>query len=223
MSRAAYRLLHATVGPTLKCIFRIRVEGLENIPRGPVIFAINHQAVIDSICVVAVLPVSSGAKFMAKKEYFEGSGLRNRFQAWFFGQSAIAVDRDDRQAGRNAVKSLVETLHGGESVALHPEGGRAPDTCVYRGKTGFVDIAWQSGAPVVPVGIIGSGAANPPGTILPRIGKRVVLRFGDPIFLMRDDCDDVVIKRLQAEEVMRKIAVLAEMPYIDAGVPRKSK
>lgn len=223
MSQVAYRLLYATVGSALKCAFRIKVEGMEHIPTGPVIFAINHQAVIDSICVVAVLPVDNGAKFMAKKEYFEGKGPLQRFRTWFIGQSAIAVDRGDRQAGLNAIKVLAETLHSGVSVALHPEGTRAPDCHVYRGKTGFVDIAWQTGRPVIPVGIIGSCAANPPGTIVPRVGKRVVIKFGEPMFLAPDDQDDVAAKRQQAEVVMRKIAHLAGMPYLDRGIPKRSK
>jgi 1-acyl-sn-glycerol-3-phosphate acyltransferase len=204
-------------------MFRIKVEGKENIPAGPVVFAINHQAVIDSICVVAVLPAERGAKFMAKKEYFEGKGPFKRFRTWFIGQSAVPVDRSDRQAGLNAIKSLTETLQAGTSVALHPEGTRAPDRCVYRGKTGFVDIAWQSNRPVVPVGITGSCAANPPGTKLPRVGKRVVIKFGKPMLLTPSSPDDITTNRQQAEVVMRTIARLADMPYVDTGVPRRSK
>lgn len=222
-SRVVYRLIYATVGTALRRMFRIRVEGLENIQTGRSIFVINHQAVIDSLCFVAVLPVDNGAKFLAKKEYFEKTSVWKRFRAWFIGLSSIPVDRSSRRDGINAVLALSELLLDGQSVAMHPEGTRVPDQRVYRGKTGFVDIAWRTGVRIVPVGVIGSAAANPPGTLLPRIGRRVTFRFGEPVYLPCHQADDIVTKRKQAEAVMRTVAVLADMPYIDEDPPRRSK
>ncbi len=84
---------YVLLGPVLRVLGRPEIEGLDQVPRtGPVIIAANHLAVIDSLYLALVLP--RRATFLAKQEYFTGTGLRGRFQRWFFSVSGqVPVNR----------------------------------------------------------------------------------------------------------------------------------
>ncbi len=227
MADHAYRVLHMVISRALKIGFRMTIVGLEHIPKDqPVILAANHQAMLDSIAILAMLPADNKAKFMAKKEYFDRSSLRGRLVAWFVGQSAIPVDRSDSQAGKAAIDSLVRAVRAGESVAVHPEGTRVPEQCVYRGKTGVIDVAWQTGAPVVPIGIRGTRQANPPYRRLPRLGREITLVIGKPLTFQSADSRSrllggkTALKRKQLRQLMETIAQLADMPYVHKSPPK---
>ena len=78
-----YEVVHATVPPAAKLIWRPHVEGLENIPdTGPVILASNHLSFSDSFFLP--LMVNRRITFMAKSDYFNGRGIKGRLIAWFF-------------------------------------------------------------------------------------------------------------------------------------------
>jgi len=69
------------MGPLLILLGRPKVEGLEYIPdSGPVILASNHLAVADSFYLPLV--VKRRITFLAKSEYFTGTGLKGWFQRW---------------------------------------------------------------------------------------------------------------------------------------------
>lgn len=71
------------LGPVLWGLGRPTVEGTENIPaEGGAILASNHQAVLDSFFLP--LRVPRRITFLAKSEYFTGTGLKGAFQRWFF-------------------------------------------------------------------------------------------------------------------------------------------
>jgi 1-acyl-sn-glycerol-3-phosphate acyltransferase len=82
-----YRLFkYVLIGPVLWVFGRPTIEGHRNIPRkGPVILAGNHRAVVDSFFLV--LKVRRRITFVAKSEYFTGSGIKGTLQRWFFGGS----------------------------------------------------------------------------------------------------------------------------------------
>ena len=71
------------MGPLLSLLGRPKVEGLEHIPAdGPAILASNHLAVADSFYLPLVAP--RRITFLAKQEYFTGTGLKGRAIAWFY-------------------------------------------------------------------------------------------------------------------------------------------
>jgi 1-acyl-sn-glycerol-3-phosphate acyltransferase len=94
-----FALIKAVLGPIMRLMFRLQVEGVEHIPGdGPVILAGNHLTFIDSM----ILPLVSRRQvfFIGKDEYVTGKGFKGRLMAWFFtGVGMIPVDRDGASGG----------------------------------------------------------------------------------------------------------------------------
>jgi 1-acyl-sn-glycerol-3-phosphate acyltransferase len=175
-----YPVVNAVLPPLFKAIWRPAVEGLEHIPlEGPLILASNHLSFADSIVIPVVVPRK--VVFMAKSDYFTGPGIKGRaIRAWFEMLDMIPVDRDDNRSALAALDGALEVLERGEAFGVYPEGTRSRDGRLYRGRTGVAQLALVSGAPIVPVGVIGTERLQPVGTTVPRIVK-VTVRFGAPI------------------------------------------
>ena len=175
-----YGVLHRIVPPLLRAIWRPRVSGLEHVPRtGPLILASNHRSFIDSVVIPAVTP--RPVSFLAKKDYFEGRGLKGRFvKAWFEIFGALPVDRDDSRAAIASLDTALGVLADGGAFGIYPEGTRSRDGRLYRGRTGVAQLALTSGAPIVPVGLVGTERLQPVGSNRPRL-VRVTVTFGEPI------------------------------------------
>ena len=175
-----YPVVNAVLPPLFKAIWRPDVQGLEHIPaEGPVILASNHLSFADSIVIPVVVPRK--VVFMAKSDYFTGPGLKGRaIKAWFEMLDMIPVDRDDSRSALEAIDVALEVLERGEAFGVYPEGTRSRDGRLYRGRTGVAHLALATGAPIVPVGVIGTERLQPVGTTVPRIVK-VQVRFGAPI------------------------------------------
>ena len=175
-----YGVMYAVVPPLARAIWRPVVEGLENVPRtGPVIVASNHLSFADSLVIPIVAPRK--VVFLAKADYFTGTGLKGAAsRAWFGGLGMIPVDRDDTKAAIASLDTALEVLGRGEAFGIYPEGTRSRDGRLYRGRTGVGHLALASGAPVVPVGVQGTQDLQPVGARLPRLAK-VTVRFGAPL------------------------------------------
>ncbi|MFI6868382.1 lysophospholipid acyltransferase family protein [Nocardia sp. NPDC050406] len=172
-------LKHVLVGPLLRILGRPRVEGLQHVPEtGPVILAANHLAAIDSLYLSLVMP--RRVKFLAKQEYFVGTGLRG----WFIRQvmavtGQVAVDRTGGSAAADSLAAAKGILAAGDVWAIYPEGTRSPDGRVYRGRTGVIRVAMETGAPVIPVVLSGTDRVQRRGRRCWRFGK-VTVSFGRP-------------------------------------------
>jgi 1-acyl-sn-glycerol-3-phosphate acyltransferase len=175
-----YEVVHAVVPPVAKAVWRPKILGLENLPAtGPVIVASNHLSFADSMVIPFVVPRK--VVFLAKKDYFTGTGLRGALvRGWFEGIGMVPVDRDDTKAALASLDTALDVLGRGEAFGIYPEGTRSRDGRLYRGRTGVAHLALTSGAPVVPVGLSGTQAIQPVGTRVPRLAD-VTVRFGEPI------------------------------------------
>jgi 1-acyl-sn-glycerol-3-phosphate acyltransferase len=178
--RVLYGVLHRIVPPLLRAIWRPHVIGLENVPRsGPLILASNHQSFIDSVVIPAVAP--RPVNFLAKSDYFEGRGIKGRLvKEWFVTFGAMPVDRDDSRAAIASLDTALGVLAEGGAFGIYPEGTRSRDGRLYRGRTGVAQLALTSGAPIVPVGLIGTDRLQPVGSNRPRL-VRITVKFGEPI------------------------------------------
>ncbi|WP_408895698.1 lysophospholipid acyltransferase family protein [Nocardioides sp. R1-1] len=175
-----YEVLHATVPPLARALWRPTVEGIEHVPlTGPVLLASNHLSFADSVVIPIVAPRK--VVFLAKAEYFTGSGLTGRLsKAWFEGLGMVPVDRDDTRAALSSLDVALEVLGRGEAFGIYPEGTRSRDGRLYRGRTGVAQLALTAGVPVVPVGLRGTDQLQPVDARLPRLAK-VTVRFGKPL------------------------------------------
>jgi 1-acyl-sn-glycerol-3-phosphate acyltransferase len=172
----AYWFLKAIISPFLYLLWRVRVEGREHIPTdGPVILAANHQSFCDSFFLPLV--VRRRVTYVAKAEYFDSWKT-----AWFFRAAGqIPMNRSGGDASQRALDTATQVLRSGGVLAIYPEGTRAPDTRLHKGKTGVARLSLGCGAPIVPVGLIGTRAVQPPGSMVMRPFHSVTVRFGPPL------------------------------------------
>ncbi|MEP6856584.1 MAG: lysophospholipid acyltransferase family protein [Pedococcus sp.] len=178
LSRAVLR--HVLIGPPIRLLTSLRVEGRENVPReGALIVASNHLSFIDSM----VIPLASARQvhFLGKAEYFEGRGVRGAAVRWFHSTGGtIPVDRGDPRAAAGSLGLGEEVLRRGEAFGVYPEGTRSPDGRLHRGRTGVARMALNTGATLLPCAVTGTDKVQPPGSNGFRPGK-VTVRFGQPI------------------------------------------
>ena len=212
------------LGPLLRLIFRPWVEGLEHVPEnGPAILASNHLSFSDSV----FLPLVVGRKvvFPAKSEYFTGTGLRGRLTARFMREiGQVPIDRSGGKASLPALAAAEKILGAGELFGYYPEGTRSPDGKLYRGKTGVARLALETGAPVLPVAMIDTNRIQPPGQVVPKIG-RIGVRIGPPMDFSRYEgmARDRYILRSVTDEIMYRILELSDQEYVDVYADRRKR
>ncbi|WP_228509144.1 lysophospholipid acyltransferase family protein [Curtobacterium sp. VKM Ac-2865] len=170
------------VAPLARVLWRPRIVGRKNVPkRGAVILASNHRSFIDSPAITIMAPRK--VSFLAKQEYFTGTGFRGGVSRAFFGAiGAIGVERGAGAAAQQALDLGLARLQEGEAFAIYPEGTRSLDGRIYRGRTGVAWLALTSGAPVVPVALTGTEDVQPVGSRVPKLA-RVTIEFGAPLDL----------------------------------------
>ena len=204
------------MGPLLTFLGRPKVEGLEHIPAsGPAILASNHLAVADSFFLPLV--VRRRITFLAKSEYFTGTGLKGAFKRWFFTVAGqVPIDRTDADSAQAALHTAQRLLAEGKLLGMYPEGTRSPDSRLYKGKSGLARLALETGVPVIPVAMIGTDVVNPPGSKMWRFG-RVTVRFGRPMDFSRFDglAGNRFIERAVIDEVMYELMKLSGQEYVD--------
>ena len=177
-----FSVVHRVVPPVLRAVWRPEVSGLEHVPEtGGVLLASNHLSFVDSVVIPCVVP--RPVAFLAKSDYFTGTGLKGAAQrAWFEGLGMLPVDRDDRKAAIASLDTALEVLGRGEAFGIYPEGTRSRDGRLYRGRTGVAHLALTAGVPVVPVGLTGTERLQPVGARFPKLVP-VTVRFGPPIIV----------------------------------------
>ncbi|WP_329793838.1 lysophospholipid acyltransferase family protein [Lentzea sp. DG1S-22] len=212
-----YPVMKHVVARTARLVYRPVVDGLENIPTdGPVILAANHLSFIDSVVIPMVVP--RRVSFLAKAEYFTGTGLKGSLSRWFFSSLGhVPVHRGKGRDARAALDTAAEILARGDAFAIYPEGTRSLDGMLHRGRTGVARMALESGAPVVPVGIIGTDEVQPVGSRFPKIVP-VTVRFGEPLDFSRYDGmqESLPVLRSVTDEIIYRILDLSGQEYVDA-------
>lgn len=207
---------YVLVGPILRLLGRPRIEGLENVPAsGPVILASNHLAVVDSLYLPLLYP--RRITFLAKSEYFTTPGIKGRFNKFFYTAAGqVPIDRSGGKASEGALTAAREVLEQGKVLGLYPEGTRSPDGRLYKGKTGIARVALETGAPVIPVAMIGTDIMNPIGSKSYRPTK-IVVRLGEAMDFSRYEGmgGSRFIERAITDEIMYALMKLSGQEYVD--------
>lgn len=209
-------LKNLVIGPCLWVYNRPFSDGLDKIPsEGAAMLASNHLAVMDSF----YLPLMSRRQitFLAKKEYFTGTGLSGAVQKWFFSSvGQVPIDRSDKESQSAAIDTGLRVLRRGDLQGMYPEGTRSPDGRLYRGKTGAARMAIEANVPVYPVAMINTHKANPIGSWIPR-PYRCGLAVGDPLFPedFRDAGDERAQARALTDAIMLELAKLGGQEYVE--------
>ncbi|MEM7340434.1 MAG: lysophospholipid acyltransferase family protein [Actinomycetota bacterium] len=198
------------VSPLFNLLWTIDADGLDNVPTdGPAVLCPNHLAAIDSFMVPAVLRRS--IMYVGKAEY-----LDDWKTSWLF--PAIGMIPIDRRGGDHAQAALDVArmvLKGGGLFGIYPEGTRSRSGKLYKGHTGAARLAIETGAPIVPVGILGTPDVQPVDRTVPNFFKTVTVRFGEPIAVDRylDRQGDRAVYRQLIDEVMYEIQGLTGQDY----------
>ncbi|MFH5207446.1 lysophospholipid acyltransferase family protein [Antrihabitans sp. NCIMB 15449] len=204
------------IGPLLRIVGRPTIEGAEHIPKtGPVILAGNHLTVADSFFLV--LLVRRRITFVAKDEYFTAPGIKGRMQRWFFSSAGqVPIDRSGADAAQSALNTAVSILQRGGVWAIYPEGTRSPDGRLYKGKTGVIRVALETGAHVLPVVTSGSEKVNPVGSRMWRFGK-VHIKVCEPLDFARYRPlrERQCIVRAATDELMSVLYTSSGQEYVD--------
>ena len=166
------RLCRLLGGSLARLLFSIRVEGAHLVPSsGPVLLAGNHSGFVDGPLVFLLAP--RPAALLAKAEIFIGP-----FTRLFLALGQIPVRRG--KPDRTALASGLATLADGKALGVFPEGtrgGGAFDEIT----DGLAYLALRSGAPVVPLVVLGTDKAWPRGNRPPRLRAPVRIVFGAPV------------------------------------------
>jgi 1-acyl-sn-glycerol-3-phosphate acyltransferase len=209
-----YQLSRVVIGPVLHMLGRPRATGLEFIPAsGPAILASNHLSFIDSMYLPLV--ISRPVVFPAKAEYFSAKGpLGRMWAAYLRSTNQLEIDRSDANSAQATLEAAAGILRRGDLFGFYPEGTRSPDGRLYRGRAGLGWLALNTGAPVIPVAMLGTRKMLPPGAPLPRPTK-IEVKIGKPLdfgHLVGDP--PAKARRVIADEVMRAIADLSGQEYV---------
>ena len=207
-------LKFVALGPVVKLVFRPHVEGVEQVPpRGAAILASNHLSAADWIFMP--LSLKRRVTFLAKAEYFTGSGPKGFLQrAFFTGAGQVPIDRTSASAAEDAIQTGLRLLRQGRLLGIYPEGTRSPDGRLFRGKTGVARMTLETGVPVVPVAMV-YGERR-----LPLVGwnlPKVRVRFGVPLDFSRYEglAGDRFVERSVTDEIMYEIMTLSDQEYVD--------
>ncbi len=148
---------------------RVRYVNLELTRRHRVsIFVSNHVSQLEPPALLAVLPRIA---FILKKEL-----SRIPLLGYIMGLgSFIYVDRSRSDSRHHALEQAKQTLAGGVSLMIFPEGTRSQDGKMLPFRPGPFTMAIESGVPVTPITVHGAGRLMPPGSLKIRPGKMTIV------------------------------------------------
>jgi len=128
----------------------VTVEGLENLPAGPAVYASNHLSYYDTPVVYAKLPFQF--RILAKAPLWKVP-----FIGWYLDRSGqVPIDQSSARAGVVSLSKGVATIKAGLPMVIFPEGGRAADGHLQPMAAGAAWIALKAQVPLVPMTLIGT-------------------------------------------------------------------
>lgn len=158
------------------CGIRVAMEGAENITEPPYIFMCNHQSVLDIFALLSSLPLSF--KWTAKKELFVVPFLGWALKA---GKN-ISIDRQNPRKAMRAMQEAARRIREGMNIVIFPEGTWSPDGTLLPFKKGGFSLALRTKAPIIPIGIQGTGQLQPEGCYVPRGKGLIRIKIGQPVY-----------------------------------------
>ena len=187
--RPVYTILERILRPIFMFVYRVRITGREHVPEsGPCVLAANHVSVMDGFFLA--IAVTRQVRFMAKAELYRVPVVRQILLA----AGAFPVERG-ADAGR-AVTAGVKLLEQGTVVGVFPEGTSLPDR--KRGyKRGAARLALATGAPLIPVALVGTHLTLEPRTHRIRL-PRVRIVIGEPLRVERQEPTEEAATELTA-------------------------
>lgn len=162
MKEGLQQLAHLGLRVFLKIHCGLKVHGIPRLDR-PSILVANHASHIDIAAIFAALPIGEVTKVRTAAARDTIYALPKPLIAaveFFFNTYPF-----ERQAGSSdSLARGADCLRQGYHLAIFPEGRRSTDGSFLGFTPGFAKIAYETGAPVVPVRIVGADRALPRGS-----------------------------------------------------------
>ena len=198
------------INRSLNALWNLDVVGDEHVPLdGPAILCPNHLSFCDSMFLPAALPRRIWA--IGKGEYLDDWKTRHLFPA----MGMIPVDRSGGAAADRALDAATEVLESGRLFMIYPEGTRSRSGHLHKGRTGAARLAHRTGAPIIPVGVVGTLDVQPVGSVTLRPFKTVTVSFGAPVHADRfGSPNDPRLMRTVTDAVMFEIAEMTGQTYV---------
>lgn len=202
--RLGYRVIATAAGLWMKVFHFLTSQGGERLPQeGGVLVVANHASIYDPMALVPAL--RRELTFLARGT-LRGSVLYRLFTA-----AIRIVDIRRGEGDRGAIRAIEEALDRGEAVLMFPEGTRTQDGALQPFRGGIGMIVRATGVPVFPLYIDGTFRAWPKGKTLPRLFRKVRVRYGVPLYFAPGTSRDEITSRVEA--AIRELA---------AGTPSSS-
>jgi 1-acyl-sn-glycerol-3-phosphate acyltransferase len=179
VNKLVYLIVRALFLPCFFVWFRLDRQGREHAKmKGGLVVASNHRSFLDPFVIGALLPWRRQIQFVAKVELFE-----KRWQGWVLNRlGAFPIRRG--QSDETAMQTAALAVERGGTVVIFPEGTRIRQGSLARPKRGVGRLALETGAPVLPVAVIGTEHVRRGWRIRP---KKVRLRAGMPMTFPRTE------------------------------------
>lgn len=179
VNRLLYFVARCVLLPFFLIWFRLERQGREHARSdGGLVVASNHRSFLDPFVIGALLPWRRQIQFVAKVELFE-----KRLQGWVLNRlGAFPIRRG--QSDEMAVETARLAVERGGTVVIFPEGTRIRRGSLSRPKRGVGRLALETGAPVMPVAVIGSEHVRRGWRVRPR---KVRLRAGSAMTFPRTE------------------------------------
>jgi 1-acyl-sn-glycerol-3-phosphate acyltransferase len=193
-----YEPVRGLVVPYSLLAFRIRAVATDNVPNGPVILAPNHGSFMDHFFTGAF--VRRRVRFMAKSQLF-GPPIAT----YIFSHGGVFPVRRGHH-DEEAFITAFRLLDQGDAVVMYCEGGRSrTGRIAAEAKPGIGRLALESGAPIVPVAIVGSHRV--------RNWKRlqfpkVLVQYGEPFQLEKIEAPSREDQQAAADYILERIRKL---------------
>ena len=178
-----YAQVRCFFGGLVRAMYRLEVVGVDRLPvTGPMVIAPNHDSVLDGVILGAA--ISRELRFLGKAELWQ-----SRLLGWMFdGLGAVGIKRGC--GDHLALARMRQALEAGQAVAIFPQGAICGDRVWHRGAA---RLALMTGAPLVPVRLVGTARALSRG----RIGfPQLRIIFGEPIKVARAQEEPVAATKL---------------------------
>lgn len=185
---------------------RLRVIGRDKLTmHTPVVYASNHASYIDSLVMIAILPIQTRIVF--KKELMNSAF----FRVVMTKLDHLAVDRLDLSRGLDDTKSFSQTLRSGLPILIFPEGTFGYSVGLRPFKLGAFKIATENHTPVCPIALQGTRnlLRNDEKLMCP---SRITVTVSDPIFPGENEWKEVTELR---QKVRLAIAAHCGEPSLD--------
>ncbi|HEX2193497.1 MAG TPA: 1-acyl-sn-glycerol-3-phosphate acyltransferase [Candidatus Limnocylindria bacterium] len=166
-----YRLMRLANGAVVHSLFRVSADGLERWPDPPFCLVVNHHNGWDPLLILGVVPARPRVTWFGPREADFSQGFKNRVMAYFGGVIPFNPAKTTLTSATRAVRRVFES---GGVLGIFAEGRNGfRESDIGPFEEGAIGFATMAGVAVVPCVIVGS-------TYL-WLGKRVTIRFGDPI------------------------------------------